>query len=62
MYEYIGKGYIPGVPARDLTDEEYKAAVDAGRIKPDSQAAKAYRKKGSPSTRRGAAADEEVTP
>lgn len=25
MYRYTGAGYIHGVPARDLTDDEYKA-------------------------------------
>jgi hypothetical protein len=29
MWKYTGSGeYFPGVPARDLTDEEYAAAKD----------------------------------
>ena len=24
MWKYTGKGFVPGVPARDLTDEEMK--------------------------------------
>ncbi len=26
---YKGTGFLPGVPARDLTEEEYKAGVEA---------------------------------
>jgi hypothetical protein len=24
MYKYIGAGFVPGIPAKDLTEEEYK--------------------------------------
>ena len=33
MYEYVGNGqYIPGVPMRDLTDEEWKAILSQWRV------------------------------
>ncbi|KKK80198.1 hypothetical protein LCGC14_2825890 [marine sediment metagenome] len=34
MRKYVGPGYVPGVPARDLTEEEYRywvAEHKAGR-------------------------------
>lgn len=30
-YRYLGGGYLPGIPARDLTDEDMAALSDAQR-------------------------------
>lgn len=45
MWRYVGKGEaVPGVPAQDLTEEEHKEHVAAGRLPEGSPAAKLYRK------------------
>lgn len=31
VYRYIGGGFLPGIPARDLTDEDVAALSDAAR-------------------------------
>lgn len=43
--KYIGGGdYVPGVPARDLTEEEWSEHVDAGRIVTGEPSAKLWKK------------------
>ncbi len=44
MWKYIGEGaWVPGVPARDLTDEEHEEHVKALRLPKGSPAAAIYK-------------------
>lgn len=45
VWKYQGSGeYVPGVPARDLTEEEHAEHVEAGRLPVGSKRAKLYKK------------------
>jgi len=45
MRTYIGEGrYVPGVPARDLSEEEWSAALKAGLLTDESPAAALWEK------------------
>ena len=54
MRKYVGAGrYVPGVPARDLTEQEYQAAIKAGLIVEGQPAAKLWKKEKDKSERGG---------
>lgn len=53
-YQGDSVGIIPGVPARDLTDAEYKEAVDAGRIVADEPTGAVYKKAAKAAESKGA--------
>lgn len=44
VYQGEARGYIPGVPARDLTEEEHEAAVKARRIVAGDPTGRLYKK------------------
>ena len=44
MRTYKGPGFVPGVPARDLTDAEWDEHVKAGRIDPKGPNGKLWQK------------------
>lgn len=52
MRKYVGPGIVPGVPAQDLTEEDYQEHERAGRLPKDSPAAACYEKV-EPGARRG---------
>ena len=45
MRQYIGPGFVPGVPARDLTEEEWDEHVRARRIIEGAPSSELWEKK-----------------
>ncbi len=56
MRKYIGPGFVPGVPARDLTEKEYQEHVKAGHIVENEPSAELWKKE------KDKAAEETATP
>jgi len=56
IYQGEALGHIPGVPARDLTEDEHAAAVEAGRIVPGDPTGRLYKKAAAKAAEKGAKA------
>lgn len=56
VYQGAARGFIPGVPARDLTEDEHAAAVKAGRIVAGDPTGRLYKKAAAKAAEKGAKA------
>lgn len=54
IYQGDAVGFIPGVPARDLTEDEHAEAVEAGRIVDGDPTGNVYKKAADKAAKKGA--------